>query len=639
MCGIAGIVGNLRGSEGLEIESMLHEMTHRGPDQEGTWSLTTSNGGVILGHRRLSILDLSEAGKQPMVDESSGISICYNGECYNYLELRSELKALGHTFVSDTDTEVVLAAYLQWGDLAIQRFRGMFAVAIWDPGKETILLARDRLGIKPLYYAQSSGRVYFASEIRALLASGQIRRQIEPRAVNSYLWHGFVPGPYTIVRGVRLLESGSSVRVGVDGSIDKVQRFWDIPNACVKQDEVLAKEAATNELSKAVDLRLVSDVPLGVFLSGGVDSSVVATLAQRASSTPIKTFNIKFEEADYDESQYAIAVAKALGTEHEEILMTESHFYDGLEAAIASLDQPTFDGINTYFVSRAVREAGLTVALSGAGGDELFGGYSSFIDVPKAARYSKLTRHIPASAIRILAKLGARVAAGEGSEIPPQTRFGKIEDLLLARGDLIALYQVSYSLFTRDFQEALRLSPDLELNWGLYPEIWSQLQSAISDESELASISRLELTSFIGERLLRDTDTTSMANSLEVRVPLLDHKFIESLSSLTEEYRFHPLRKKEFLKDAMMPEVPRDIFDRPKAGFEFPLELWCRRMLVEEMDAVFMDLKAITAVGLNCETVNRTWRAFKKGGAGIYWSRVWALFILISWCKRHKVYL
>lgn len=638
MCGIAGTVGRVDDVAVERTRHMLDAMVHRGPDQEGLWR-TEGDEGAVLGHRRLSILDLSEAGRQPMVDPDTGVVIAFNGEVYNFAELRAELGP--RRFQSTSDTEVVLAAYARWGEAAIDRLRGMFAIAVWDPRDASLLLARDRLGIKPIYVAAAGGRFWFASELRALLASGAVERKLDDRALGSFLWHGFVPGPRTLVEGVRLMPAGSTLRVQSDGTPAAPRHFWELPRPSSHHDHTTEADAvarARDELERAVRMRLVSDVPLGIFLSGGVDSSVVAAMAQRSSSTPVTTFNIRFDEARYDESPFARDVARRLGTDHREVTLTEQSFAEHLDDALASIDQPTFDAINTYFVSRAVREAGITVALSGAGGDELFGGYTSFVDLPRAQHAARMLGHVPPRLRGGLARAATRARMGRGSEVHPQTRWGKLDDLLATRGDVLGLYQVSYGLFTREMLRSLRLSKADDLRWGLEPERAEELTALVKDESPLAAISLLELSSFIGERLLRDTDAASMAVSLEVRVPLLDHAFVEAMSRVPDARRFHPLRKKQLLKEMIADQLDPAVLDREKAGFELPLAVWCKSRLSPRLRETLQDINLAHAIGLDGEAVARLWRAFEKGGPGVYWSRVWSLFVLMTWCRRHGVY-
>ena len=617
-------------------ERMLAAMVHRGPDQDGLWQ---SNGAatVTFGHRRLSILDLSEAGRQPMVDPASGVCLTYNGECYNFVELRSELKD-DHEFRSSSDTEVVLAAYLRWGEEAISRLRGMYALAIWDPRDETVLLVRDRLGIKPLYYAAVDGAVFFASEVRALLASEKLERKLDARAVHSYVWNGFVVGSQTVVGSIMLLEAGTTLRFDYRGRKIAAKRYWNLAARHAVTTAEDGSQVARKALQNAIHQHLRSDVPLGVFLSGGIDSSLVAAMAAETSSNPVITFNLRFEEAKYDESRYARYVADHLKTEHREVTLTEAMFDAQLDDALECVDQPTFDAINTYFVSRAVREAGLTVALAGTGGDELFGGYSSFVDIPRAQRVARLMRPVPQRLSSAMARAVRRLAAGRPGEVPPQTRWGKLADVLATRGDLLGLYQTSYGLFSRQFLAELQLRPPSKTQWGLAEREAEELRALIAGQPNLHAISILELSCFLRERLLRDTDAASMAVSLEVRVPLLDHEFVEAALALPTATRFEPVRKKLFLRQLIGEQLDPSIFDREKAGFELPLDIWCRRRLSARLNQVFGDINLIHACGLNAEATSRLWRAYKAGAPGIYWSRIWGLFVFLTWCRRHRVF-
>jgi asparagine synthase (glutamine-hydrolysing) len=645
MCGIAGSIGFFDDSLLEAVRAMNRAQAHRGPDDEGIWSFRGSEGssGAALGHRRLSILDLSPLGHQPMIDPESGAVICFNGEVYNFAELRRELEALGMRFTSGTDTEVILKAYVAWGPSAIDRLRGMFAFAIWDPERKEMLLARDRLGIKPLYLAtveNDRGKTsLFASELRALLATGLIDRRIDHTGLASYFWNGIVTGPNTLVRGISLLPTGTSLVVGLDGRMREPQRYWRLPGAAASNDVARAKSDLGARLAEAVKIRLVSDVPLGIFLSGGIDSSAVAALAMQTAERPVTTFNIRFEEARYDESSHARAVATALGTDHHEVTLSEASFGERLPAALMSLDQPTFDAINTYFVSRAVREAGLTVALAGTGGDETFGGYSSFADLGRARRSARAAAALPKSLRHAGARAVSRLLAGTSGLVPPQTRWGKLTDVLESGGDLLSLYQISYGLFTRSFLAELSDVKGESTDYGLPRERAEELRSWIADQPELHAISMLELSSFIGERLLRDTDAASMAVSLEVRVPLLDHRVIEALARVPAEERFFPLRKKRLLRELALGRLNPELFDRPKAGFELPLAVWCRQQLKPELTRTFKDRDLCQKVGLNADAVLRLWTAFQDGAPGLYWSRIWSLYTLLWWCREHSVYL
>lgn len=637
MCGIAGTIGPLGDAARADVSRMLDALIHRGPDQDGVWASPGSTG-VVIGQRRLSILDLSEAGRQPMIHAGTGVAMVYNGECYNFLDIRQELEALGHRFVSQSDSEVVLIAYVQWGAAAIARLRGMFAIALWDPRDQTLLLVRDRLGIKPLYYTIRDGRLLFASELRALLSPDRRQRQIDRQGLSAFLWHGFVPGPGTLVAGISLLGAGRLMRVSSEGRVLGTETYWRLPRGEASADARHGIERFEAELEKTVGMHLVSDVPLGVFLSGGVDSSVVAAMARRRSSAPIVTFNVRFDEARFDESAYARDVAARLGTEHRELVLTEQRFASQLEAAVGCIDQPTFDALNTYFVSRAVREAGVKVALAGTGGDELVGGYASFRELPKVARVAQLLGVLPNRLKSSLARTLVSLRSGEKGELHPQTRWGKLADMLATGGDLVPVYQVGYAMFTRETHETLMLAPAPGMDWGLRTEQLAELRALVSGQSDLNAISLLEISSFLGERLLRDTDFASMAVSLETRVPFLDHVLIETVAALPDAARFSPLGQKSLLKHAVRQQLPETLFDRPKAGFELPLGMWCRGALAARLEETFTDVNLATAIGLNAETVGRIWRAFRTGGEGQYWSRVWSLYVLMNWCRRHDVY-
>ena len=646
MCGIAGIVGRPDSSGELArraVEAMNRAQAHRGPNDHGQWEAEGGAAGpeVVLGHRRLSILDLSPDGHQPMVDADTGCVLVFNGEIYNFEALRSELTAQGLRFTSRSDTEVVLKLLARESERGLSRLRGMFSIALWDPRDRSVLLARDRLGIKPLYVAtrrSTDGQplTLFSSELRALLASGLVDRQIDPIGLASYLHNGFVVGPHTLVRGVMLLPAGTSLRLRAGRQPEAPRAFWTLPRYA-PTDEQASTDRLRSTLEEAVRLHLVSDVPLGIFLSGGVDSSAIAAIASRVAQTKVSTFNIAFDEARYDESPHARAVASALGTDHHEVRLGQDTFRAGLQRALHSIDQPTFDAINTYYVSAAVREAGLTVALAGTGGDELFGGYSSFVDIPRARRAAKLATPVPSALLRGAGRLAARVKMGPSGAVPPQTRWGKLPDALCTGGDLLAMYQVSYALFTRDFLQQLAPANDGVMD-GIPLARARELRTLLGDQPDLHGVSMLELALFLGERLLRDTDAASMAPSLEVRVPLVDHEIVEAVAAVPLQRRFHPLGGKRLLRELAMPELSPALFDRPKAGFELPLNVWIRDDLRGDLDTTMRDPRLCAAVGLDPGAVARLLDAFLAGAPGLYWSRVWAIHILLWWCREHELH-
>src|SRR4051794_13628790 len=403
MCGIAGIIGRLDGHNRAALQRMSDAMLHRGPDAGGTWVSTPDarGWGTLLAHRRLAILDLSPAGVQPMTDPVTGHVVTFNGEIYNFAELRRRLVAEGQEFESSGDTAVMLRALGLHGPKAVSWLRGMFAFACWDPKQRRLLLARDPLGIKPLYIARASDpdagwSVAFASELRALLASKLMGTpHLDPQAVASGVWNGFVVGPSTAVKGIDLLWPGRLIELDGAGKELRQEDFWHIPDRT--PDPTMDEDGLAAVLQEGLRLHLASDVPLAVFLSGGVDSSAMANLAQRAAESPIHTFTLAFEEQELSEGPFARQIAAAIGTQHHEVVLTEERFVEKLEAALDSLDQPTFDGLNAYYMSHAIRAAGFTVALSGMGGDELFGGYASYRDLPVLQYWCRRAAWIPRS--------------------------------------------------------------------------------------------------------------------------------------------------------------------------------------------------------------------------------------------------
>lgn len=649
MCGIAGSIGSISAEIAQAVERMNDAQYHRGPDGHGMWSTLpadSNGGGVVLAHRRLAIIDLSEAGMQPMIDPKSGNALVFNGEIFNFQKIRKELEdQFGVRFRSSSDTEVILKSYSAWGISCVERFRGMFAFALYDKSQKIVHLVRDRVGVKPLYWASiidTDGKevMLFASELRAILASNLIPRSLDPVGVSTYLWNGFVQGPNTIIQDIHLLDQGAILSVDIKGMRKKHQRYWSLPTC--PGGGLTDTGSVAVELEEAVRLRLISDVPLGIFLSGGVDSSAISAIASRIATSRIHTFNIAFQEQGFDESPYARLVAKSIGSEHTELVLTESIFHDQLDQAIGCLDQPSFDAINSYFVSRAVREAGIKVALAGTGGDELFGGYASFEDIPKTLRLSRRSRYLPKILTETLLQVCMRWM-NRGTIVPRQNRWGKLRDVIEADGHLDRVYQVSYALFTRDFLLQLSNHQNVATNWGMNPI--SDTDENDGDSVRLptsrlhAAISNLEMRNFIGQRLVRDTDCASMAVSLEVREPLLDHRLIEEIARIETSRRFCPLRRKSLLRELALGGLDPRIFERRKTGFVLPLEKWLKSTIRERIVSVFEDRKLVESVGLDPDTLRRLYRAFETSNPEIHWSRIWAMYVLMWWAKQHNACL
>jgi asparagine synthase (glutamine-hydrolysing) len=624
---------------------MNDAMLHRGPDASGTWESEADScaWGALLAHRRLSILDLSPAGAQPMVDPVTGHVVTFNGEIYNFADLRQRLISEGQTFQSSGDTAVMLRALGLHGPAAVSWLRGMFAFACWDPKQRRLLLARDPLGIKPLYVARSSNpdagwSVAFASELRALLASGLIGTpRLAAEGVASSIWNGFVVGPGSAVKGIDLLWPGELLELDGNGKEVRREDFWRIPEHA--PEPIMNESRLAALLEEGLRLHLASDVPLAVFLSGGIDSSVMANLAQRAAKSPIHTFTLAFEEQELNEGPIARRIAAAIGTQHHEVVLTEDHFVENLEPALDSLDQPTFDGLNAYYMSHSIRAAGFTVALSGTGGDELFGGYTSYRDLPVLYRWSNRAAFLSRDLQVAAAKLATWRLRRSAASVPPQTRWAKLPDMIRHGDDLLALYQLAYALFLPGFQREL-LAADFAapLADGLPLAMRQRLTAEARSRTPLSAISVMEQRLFLGERLLRDNDVASMASSLEQRVPLVDRVLFESVDRLPDQSRYWPLGRKAMLRRIGLRGLDPALFERPKSGFVLPFDRWIRRGLRHAMDQTLRDPKAIAPVGLDPAAVERLWRAFLDGAPGMYWSRVWSVYVLIRWCHHNRVF-
>jgi len=588
---------------------MNEAQRHRGPDDHGV----VQCGNVVLGNTRLAIIDTSLAGHQPMNDPETGNWITYNGETYNFKELRREL---GGEWASNTDTEVVLRAYGKWGVDAFRRLHGMFALALWDEREKRLLLARDPLGIKPLYYFVGKDRLVFASELRALLASELVPRRLSVAGVDSYLANGSVVAPLTIVEGVRQLLPGHYVEVNEAGEFKEIE-FGVTSSTPVpeRRDEAVARVRA--ELEESIRLHLVSDVPLGVFLSGGMDSSALVALMSRISEQRPKTFSVVFDEAGFTEAPFSRNVAARFQTEHQEIRLSEKRLLGLLPEALAAMDQPTMDGVNTFVVSQAVKNAGVTVALSGLGGDELFVGYPSF------RRALKLNA-MPVAARRVL-----RSVSGVGRvALNGLVRRHKFWQLMNSEGTPADVYRISRQLFPAD--AIASMTGQQVSRKGAKKDAGPQSNDVVNQ------ISRLELSGYMSNTLLRDTDAMSMANSLEVRVPFVDTKLVDYVLSLPGAWKLDH-RPKPLLADALADLLPRDFLARPKMGFTLPFEKWLQNDLRTEVAYVLEDGAALAAPALSAKAVQRLWRDFLQKPRAVGWSRPWSLYVLAKWCDINHV--
>ncbi len=628
MCGIFGLVG--KRSEKLSGALCLgtRALAHRGPDDEGTELLPVASDpdtSVGLGSRRLAILDLSPAGHQPMHDPATGNWLVFNGEIYNFQHIRCELEKLGHGFASSGDTEVLLKAYGQWGEACLERLVGMFAFAVWNSRRERLFLARDRLGEKPLYYSAGSGSFVFGSEVRSLLASGLVPRRLDKAGLASFLAFGAVQDPLTIIEGVSSLPPGHTLTW--ERGRCSINKYWSLAEVAARPPATDSREEALKvireRLLEAVSQRLVSDVPLGIFLSGGVDSSCVVALACEAGAQPPDTFSVAFGDTDFCEAVHSSRVARQFGCRHHQIDLTEAGLLEEIPHAVAGMDQPSVDGINTFIVSQATKQAGVTVALSGLGGDELFAGYDTFISVPRMMRFR---RH--AGWLQPLGK-GVHALFGRGQTNRP----AKIR--ALAAGDYYAgqPYFLSRALFLPAGVRALLPSlPFQNGNLGA-PASLREVAEAVRFLDSLNQVSVLEGSAYMPNTLLRDTDCMSMAHSLEVRTPLLHHPLWEYVLPLAAKLKLDPALPKPLLLRAAGGRLPKEVYLRDKMGFTLPFQHWMRDGLSAEVERELLDPGLREHFGLSAPRVEGIWKAFLAGKTS--WSRPWALFALKKWIRKN----
>jgi asparagine synthase (glutamine-hydrolysing) len=623
MCGIAAVALR-RGAGGVDVAAALARMAasvaHRGPDDEGI--LVAPDGRSGLASRRLAIRDLSPAGHMPMAAEGGRVSIAYNGEVYNADALRADLERAGHAFASRSDTEVVLRGYLAWGPTVVQRLRGMFAFAVMDlrPGERRLFLARDRLGIKPLYWTVAGDAFVAGSELRELYASGLVPRETDPAGLVGFLLLGSVPNPLTIQAGVRALEPGCTLSVPLDdpAAVPAPRRYWTLPTEVVPPAPGEDTAARVRELlADAVKVRLVSDVPIGAFLSGGLDSGAVVGLMRHVGAETIRTCSMVFEEGGFSEAPYARAAAKLAGAEHFERVVTAEDVRGEFERMLDATDQPTVDGVNTYFVSQTARQAGLTVALSGLGGDELFGGYAhTFRGMPRVLSMVRAARALP----------GGGALAARALSLAPSQRMRKAADALRRPASRASAYLACRGMFSPGEVRAMLRPGVWEAGAAGFDAVAHVAERAVHPNGPAFNwVSRAELGTYTHHQLLRDTDAMSMAHSLEVRVPLLDHLLVEAVLRLPAEVKTAGPGPKPLLARAVGDLLPPEVRDRrDKQGFTFPFAVWLRGALREHARAA-LDARPDFSL-LRRDAVERVWRDFEAGR--VHWSRVWALAVL-----------
>jgi asparagine synthase (glutamine-hydrolysing) len=624
MCGITGIItyslSEQRATQCLKL--MNDAISHRGPDAEGVWN----DNNVFLGHRRLSIIDVSSSSNQPMISNDGKLVIVYNGELYNYKDLKFELQraqqgAMPYVFRTGSDTEVILAAFKRWGIDCIQRFNGMFAFAIYDVEKKETYIVRDRLGVKPLYYHQKSDSLIFASEIRSLISSDLVDKQIDSAALTEYIQYQTVHAPLTIVQDVFMLMPGHYAKVS-NSNFD-IHCWWNVKDKAnsdskEKKEYKVVCDTVSDLLAKSVERRLVADVPFGAFLSGGIDSSAIVGLMSKSSTEQVNTFSVTFNEQDFTEAPYSDLIAKRFNTKHHEIKLSVNDFLNDLPEALDAIDHPSGDGPNSYVVSKATKNAGITMALSGLGGDELFGGYEVF-NRAVAIKQKAWMNAVP----RMFRTMGAGVMNKKTIAAEKKATF-----LTKPILNFDYFYPLSRSVFSESQVQLLSGVNQLPFN-----PVYKAVRTLNTDERNhlISKCSQAEITTYMQNVLLRDADQMSMAVALEVRVPFLDYKLVEYVLALEDKHK-SLLTPKKLLTDSLKDLLPDEVVNRKKMGFVLPWKHWLKNELKTFCEQNLHELGKRSNV--NEKYLMALWNRFLHDDPMITWSRIWHLVVLGHWLNK-----
>lgn len=623
MCGINGIF-KFSGQNYPKtiMQGMNQVIERRGPDAEGLYV----DEYIQLGHRRLSIIDPKEHSNQPLISNDGRYVLVFNGEIYNYKALRSKLS--NYVFKTDADTEVVLAAFIQYGERCVDHFNGMFAFAIWDKEEHKLFMARDRMGIKPLYYVLTDDQVIFSSSIKAILSTGLLDRKLSDRGLVDYLRYQSVHAPYTIIEGVFMLMPGQRFTVG-EAHPPQFDYYWKLTDQTVDSGRSVSEiqKGVREKLKASVAQRMMADVPFGAFLSGGIDSSIIVGLMAAEMDRKVDTFSVVFGEKELSEGTYSRMIAERFQTNHHEIELDPKAFLEMIPDALNQLDHPSGDGLNTYVVSRKTSEAGVKMALSGLGGDELFGGYSVFQQIPSLQEKKWLSSF----AVNFRKTMGSAYHSFKGT-----IASSKMKGIMAAPNfDLEYVYPFYRQVLMDDQIEKMLKDKALPENavmnqvhemvgfnkpgWGLHP---------------LSRISVAEMSTYMQNVLLRDTDQMSMASSLEVRVPFLDHTFVSYVLGIRDAIK-NPTPPKQLLINSFKNLIPSEIYERPKMGFVLPYASWMKNELRGFCEEGLNELKK-NGYFREAE-LDALWKSFLNNNKRVTWSRIWPLVILGDWMKKNGI--
>jgi asparagine synthase (glutamine-hydrolysing) len=602
------------------------KLKHRGPDDDGTFS----DNYISLGQTRLSIIDLSSAGHQPMHSEDGNYSIVFNGEIYNFQEVKKYLvdQNFPINFKTKTDTEVLLYAYIYLKEKCLALLNGMFAFCIYNHQTKDIFIARDRLGIKPLYYAFDSTKFVFSSETRSILESKLFSFNLDSNSLVDYIRYQTVHAPHTIIEQIKMLPTGHYVTFNADNIKPIFTEYWSITKNRKVNSNITysqAKEITREKLSQSVKRRLVADVPFGAFLSGGIDSSAIVALMSKENNAQVNTFSVTFEEEEFSEAPYARMIAEKYQTKHTEIKLNANDFLKEVPNALNAMDHPSGDGPNTYVVSKATKNAGITMALSGLGGDEIFAGYDVF---KRAFSFKKNNwiKNIPTPIRKTLAKFYLMQKQGVQAE--------KIAEILGSNDfSLATFYASSRKMFVEDKVKKIISFPIQQDNF-VEKLFNSNLKNFNSTNELISQISFAEISTYMQNVLLRDTDQMSMAVALEVRVPFLDYELVEFVTGLNDEIKF-PHTPKKLLVDSLGDLLPPEIVNRPKMGFTFPWKNWLKNEMKEFAEHHIEQLGKRNQ--FNELEIKLLWKNFLNDDSSVTWSRIWYLLVLNNWLEQNNL--
>jgi asparagine synthase (glutamine-hydrolysing) len=631
MCGIAGFIDFHKKSTKSNIQSMIDPLNHRGPDGDGVSLFKSKNAIIGFGHKRLSIIDLSQAGKQPMA--LNHLHITYNGEIYNYQEIKNELLELGHHFNGESDTEMILHAYTEWGIKAVERFIGMFAIALFDEKKQEVVFIRDRAGVKPLFYYQKNDLILFSSELKSFHEHPEFEKKLDLNAVAAYMQYGNVPTPHCIFKNCGKIKPGHYLKINLENKSQQEIQYWNVYdfynqpklNLSFPEAKIQTKEL----LKSAFNYRMVADVPVGVFLSGGYDSTTVSSLIQAESTARLKTFTIGVPDIGLNEAPYARDIAKHLGTDHTEINCTEQEAIEMIKDLPFFYDEPFADSsaIPTTLVSKAARK-NVTVALSADGGDEIFGGYNRYDFMH---RYGKTLNSIPKAVRKILVGAMGNISS---EKIPVlknkynfHNRYEKLKTVLNDPSEKEIMLSLSQQFNDEQMKSVMKSE------FKSLPTMFQSKEMLEDFKSPLSYMMAIDFQTYMLDDILQKVDRATMTNSLEGREPMLDHRILEFAAQLPDEYKYQNGIKKRILREINHDYIPKELLDRPKMGFAIPIAKWLKNELRDHVEE-YLNEDRIEKQGIfNWEFIAKLKMDFFKGRKE-YDSKLWYFLMFQMWYER-----